>query len=74
MDGLTRITTECPMIKWKKRERKEEIERSKGLGYGAKAPEYEALNTDIATLENSSRAMPTPAQYSPNSRTNCLGS
>jgi hypothetical protein len=30
---------------------KNEIERSKELGYGAKAPEYEALNTDIATLE-----------------------
>ena len=39
------------MIKWNKRERKKEIECSKGLGYGAKAPEYEALNTDIATLE-----------------------
>ena len=36
------------LTKWNKRERKKEIEE---LGYGAKAPEYEALNTDIATLE-----------------------
>jgi hypothetical protein len=30
---------------------KEEIERSKELGYVARAPEYEALNSDISTLE-----------------------
>ena len=30
---------------------KREIERSKELGYAAKAPEYEALNTDISNLE-----------------------